>query len=87
MYALNLGADGRVLSATYPQFAPQGAVIVEALLEGNVGDYLYADGAFTYSPLESAQEELTDAQRIARLEEQSDILTACLLEMSEIVYA
>lgn len=50
MFALNLGADGRVLSATTEQFAAPGMPLVAALPEGDISDYLYADGEFVYSP-------------------------------------
>lgn len=51
MYALNLAEDGRILSATYPKYAPADAVIVEALPEGDISDYLYVDGQYVYDPL------------------------------------
>lgn len=52
MYALNLEADTeRVLSATFPEYAPSDAVLVEELPEGNVADYLYKNGQFIYDPL------------------------------------
>lgn len=51
MYALNLAEDGRILSATYPEYAPEDAVIVEALPEGDITDYLYVDGQYVYDPL------------------------------------
>lgn len=50
-YALNLAEDGRVLSATYPQYSPSDAVIVNALPEGDISDYLYVDGQYVYDPL------------------------------------
>lgn len=50
-YALNLSEDGRILSATYEQYAPESAVLVSELPEGNLSDYVYADGNFEYSPL------------------------------------
>ena len=50
-YALSLAADGRVLSATYEQFAHADAVIVDNLPEGNVADYRYVDGEFIYDPI------------------------------------
>ena len=63
-YALNLGADGRVLSATYPRYAPADAVQVEELPEGNLADYVYRDGAFVHEPLpepdQPAAEPTTD---------------------------
>lgn len=39
-YALNLAEDGRILSATYPQFAPVGAILVDELPKGDICDYL-----------------------------------------------
>lgn len=50
-YALNLAADGRILSATYEQYAPEGAVLVVELPEGNIADYIYQDGVYIYAPL------------------------------------
>lgn len=58
-YALNLADDGRVLSATYPQFAPDDAVVVEALPEGNIVDYIYQDGGFVYDPLPKPEVDAT----------------------------
>ena len=60
-YALNLGADGRILSATYPQFAPKDAVLVEKLPEGDISHYRYADGVLVYDPVTNEPaEEHTD---------------------------
>ena len=56
-YALNLGADGRVLSATYPKYAPADAVQVEELPEGNLADYIWRDGAFVHEPLPKQEQE------------------------------
>ena len=51
MYALNLDpSTGRVLSATFPQYAPPGAPVVDSLPGGDLSDYLYVDGVFVYSP-------------------------------------
>ena len=59
-YALNLAEDGRILSATYKQFAPADAVIVDALPDGDISDYLYVNGKYVYDPLpEQEQPELT----------------------------
>lgn len=41
LYALNLAEDGRILSATYPKYAPDNAVIVWYLPEGDISDYRY----------------------------------------------
>lgn len=51
IYALNLAEDGRVLSATYPEYAPDDAVTVEELPEGNLPDYLYINDKYIYDPL------------------------------------
>ena len=51
MYALNLNEDRRILSVTYPQYAPESAELVETLPEGNVYHYLYIDGQYVYDPL------------------------------------
>ena len=50
-YALSLAADGRIQSATFPQYAPADAVIVEKLPEGDIHDYRYTGGKFVYDPL------------------------------------
>lgn len=89
-YALNIGSDGRILSATCPEFAPENAPIVDALPEGDITDYLYVDGEFVHDPLPDP--ELPDAgptqeERIAALEAENAMLMECILEMSEIVYA
>lgn len=57
-YALNLAEDGRILSATYPQFAPKGAVLVESLPEGDIHDYLYAYGEYVYDPIPETEPEV-----------------------------
>ncbi len=50
-YALNLDTDGRILSATYEEYAPNGAVLVDELPEGDIADYLYVDGQYVHDPL------------------------------------
>ena len=49
-YALNLGENGRILSATYEQFAVEGMPIVEALPEGEISEYRYMDGEYIHDP-------------------------------------
>ena len=56
-YALNLAEDGRILSATYPQYAPDDAVLVDTLPEGDISEYIYRDGEYIHEPM--AQEEQT----------------------------
>ena len=50
-YALNLDADGRILSATYEAYAVAGMPLVEALPDGDITDYKYIDGSYVYDPL------------------------------------
>lgn len=51
MYALNLGPDGRVLSATLSQFAPEGQPRVEALPAGDLSEYRYGEDGFIHDPV------------------------------------
>lgn len=55
-YALSLTADGRILSATFPQHATEDAVIVETLPEGDISQYRYSDGEFLLDPLPEPEE-------------------------------
>lgn len=79
MYALNIAEDGRILSATYPQYAPADAVIVDTLPEGNLPNYRYVDGEYIYDPLpvpEEPEPTPTPEERIAQLEGENKTLTA-----------
>lgn len=88
MYALTLDPEsGRVLSATYPKYAIPGLPMVDALPEGNIGDWLYVNGEYVYDPLPEEEPEPTLEERVDELTQQNEVLLQCLLEMSEIVYA
>lgn len=50
-YALNLDADGRILSVTYESYAVAGMPIVNTLPDGDIIDYKYTNGEFIYEPL------------------------------------
>lgn len=80
MYALNLAEDGRILSATYPQFAPTDAVIVEALPDGNIYDYRYVDGEFVHDPLPKTE---MPEEEPATLETRVETLEADSTELKE----
>lgn len=54
-YALNLAEDGRILSATYPKYAPADAVLVETLPDGDISEYIYRDGEFIHDPVEQTE--------------------------------
>lgn len=61
-YALNLGEDGRILSATYEEYASEGMPIVETLPSGetaeenDISNYKYVDGEYIYDPLPAPPE-------------------------------
>lgn len=67
-YALNLAKDGRILSATYPKYAPKDAILVDTLPEKNIADYIYQNGEFVYEPLPKSE--------VNNLPSQLDILEA-----------
>lgn len=56
-YALNLAADGRILSATYEQYAPADAVLVDELPTGetereqDIHNWRCQNGEYVYDPL------------------------------------
>ena len=50
-YALNLDADGRILSATYEAYATKNMPIVDTLPDNDIIDYKYINGEFIYEPL------------------------------------
>lgn len=56
MYALSISENGRILSATYPQYAPADSVIVDVLPEGDISEYRYIDGKFIHDPLPAPEQ-------------------------------
>lgn len=72
MYAINLAADGRVLSASYriPGIDYPGMITVDSLPEGDISDYRYVDGEYAYDPLprRSPEESPTLEDRVEMLE-------------------
>lgn len=88
-YALNLADDGRILSATYEQYAPADAVLVDELPTGetereqDIHNWLYQNGEYVYDPLpmpEPEQPQPTNEERIAELEEALDMLLTGVTE-------
>ena len=61
-YALNLDENGRILSATYEEYAFKGNIIVEELPEGDIHNYLYIDGEYVFDPVEVEPEEEVPSQ-------------------------
>lgn len=66
-YALNLSDDGRVLSATFEQYAAEDAVIVDALPDGDISEYCYIDGEFVHDPLPAPEAEPTTEEVLLEL--------------------
>lgn len=54
-YALYLSKDGRILSATYEKYAADNMPLVDALPEGDISDYAYRNGEYTYDPLPKSE--------------------------------
>lgn len=82
-YALNLAEDGRILSVTYPQYAPKDAVKVNELPEGNIADYRYVDGAFVHDPIpvEPVEEKPSQLDIIEAQVTYTAMITNTLLEV------
>ena len=84
-YALNLAEDGRVLSVTYPMFAPEDAVKVDELPDGDVSDYLYdvTTGEYIYAPLPEPEvdEQPTQLDIIEAQVTYTAMMTGTLLEV------
>ena len=82
-YALNLAEDGRVLSATFEKYAPDGSVLVDELPEGNLADYRYQDGEFVYDPMPEPDPVPEEPSQLDRVEAQvtyTAMMTDTLLE-------
>lgn len=79
-YALNLSEDGRILSVTYPEYAPADAVIVDSLPEGNTADYLYVDGEYIYDPLPEPEDVPSQLDIIEAQVTYTAMMTDTLLE-------
>lgn len=82
-YALNLAADGRVLSVTFEKYAPTDAVIVEVLPEGDISQYRFVDGEFIHDPqpIEDAAKVPTQLDRIEAQVTYTAMMTDTLLEV------
>lgn len=83
-YAVNFSDDGRILSATYAKYAPQDAVLVDELPEGNLSDYRWQDGAFVLDPLPEPEPEPEEPSQLDRVEAQATytaMMTGTLLEV------
>ena len=50
-YGLVLDENYRIISAPFQRYAPEDAIIVDILPEGNLPDYQYINGEYIYNPL------------------------------------
>ena len=82
-YALNLAEDGRILSVTFEKYAPEDAVLVDELPDGNLYEYRYADGDFVYDPIpvEQVEEEPSQLDIIEAQVTYTAMMTDTLLEV------
>ena len=82
MYVLNLGQDGRVLSAAIQETAPCGAVVTAELPEGDIAQYRYLEGVFVYDPLPQVEDPIpTQLDRIEAQLVYTAMMTDTLLEV------
>lgn len=82
-YALNLGENNRILSATFEQYAAPGQPIVDALPEGDISDYRYENKTYVYDPLPVPPEPEPEPSQLDRVEAQTmytALMTDTLLE-------
>lgn len=82
MYVLNLGQDGRVLSAAIQETAPCGAIVTAELPEGDIAQYRYLEGVFVYDPLPQQDQQIpTQLDRIEAQLVYTAMMTDTLLEV------
>lgn len=83
MVVLNLGQNGRVLSAALQETVPYGTVVAEKLPEGDITQYRYVDGEFIYDPVPvvEVEEQPTQLDRIEAQVTYTAMMTDTLLEV------
>lgn len=92
MYAIYVLDNGRIGSATYPQFASNvakdiytqedlmdGYYLVDKLPDGSLLDYRYCNGEYVYEPVEDA-EQPSAMDRIEAQVTYTAMMTGTLLE-------
>ena len=82
-YALNLSEDYRVLSVTFEKYAPQDAIKVDELPEGNIADYKFINNEFIYEPImaELVEEKPSQLDLIEAQVTYTAMMTDTLLEV------
>ena len=75
MFALNIDKEtGRILSATYPQYAIDDMPIVETLPDGDISDYLYVDGEYMHDPIPEAEDTESEPTEMEQLRADIDYI-------------
>ena len=78
-YGLVLNEENRIVDAPVQRYAPEGAIIVDELPDGDFHDYLYIDGRYIYDPLpEPEQPEPSLETRVTAVESDVADLTAAI---------
>ena len=80
-YGLVLDEDSRIISAPAQRYAPDSAIIVDNLPEGDFRDYLYIDGQYIYDPLPEPEQPEPDPSletRVTAVESDVADLTAAI---------
>ena len=82
MVVLNLGQDGRILSAAFQEYAPCDALAAAELPEGDITQYRYEEGVFVYDPLPQQDQQIpTQLDRIEAQLVYTAMMTDTLLEV------
>lgn len=54
-FALNIAEDGRILSATFEEFAYGNTTLVDKLPEGDIYEYKYINGEYVHDPIPKSE--------------------------------
>lgn len=90
-YALNIDqTTKRINYKTYDIYGNIEDIRVNDIPEGDITNYLYINGEFVFDPLPEPEPELDPIEvlqsEVAELKSQNEMLTECLLEVSEEIY-
>lgn len=82
-YGLTLDENSRIVSAVAQRYAPENAIIVDNLPDGEYADYLYIGGEYIYDPLPIHDEPDPQPTQLDRIEAQvlyTALMTDTILE-------
>ena len=86
-YALNLAEDNRILSACIVMTRGNydGMPIVDTLPDGNIADYIYADGKYVHDPIPQPEPEPTQPTLESRVETLETTTDDIILLMADLI--